>query len=45
MLFSIVLLNQSVSDVRQESLFVRLDRLANAVIWRRAFLAVRRAGH
>ena len=28
------LLNQSVSDVRQKSLFVRLDRLADAVIWR-----------
>ena len=39
------LLNQSVSDVRQKSLFVRLDRLANAVIWRRPFLALWKAGH
>jgi hypothetical protein len=27
----------ALSDVRQESLFVRLDRLADAVIWRISF--------
>jgi hypothetical protein len=35
-----ILLNQSVSDVRQKNPFVRVDRLGNAVIWRRQLLAL-----
>jgi hypothetical protein len=38
-------LYQSVSDVRQKSFFVPLDRLANAVISRRPLLALWKAGH
>ncbi|OCK58189.1 hypothetical protein LMTR3_35770 [Bradyrhizobium sp. LMTR 3] len=39
------LLDQSVSYVRQKRLFVRLDRLANALSVRRPLFALWKAGH